>query len=338
MSDADRAELFRETKAGFSSRRVAVWPEAARPLVSGVEDATTVSLVNEDDRRLDDNAEQAPAGRPCPMEKEEVDQLRVPILVGGRSWGELRLFARRRRPKDRSRRWPPSAIRPLETLCALVAGVEIGMTSALESIPFDPTLDPLTGRPNAAFLKNALPLLLAFARRRGEPLTLLHIVAERLDVVREVHGPSIADALLRRLSQAVTATLRAGDLVARLDTPDTFVVVLSGAPIADARGVVIEAVRRAVVEAGIASAAPLSISIGIAGFPDHGHDAKLLLSAARAAAEFAQSRGTNQVAVALPPKESSTISQSVPSAIPSSPRARRATSHHHSSAAITKVR
>ena len=342
MARADRAELFREHEPGLSPRRVAVWPEAARPLAPGVEDATTVSLIDE----ICDLS-RAPIGESgaVPIVREDVDELRMPIVVGGRPWGELRIVIGKRRPRlwTRPRRWSTGLIRPLESLCAFVAGVEISMNSILEPAPADPTRDPLTGRPNGAFLINALPLLLSYAQRRREPLALLHIVADKLDVVREVQGPSIADALLRRLSHAVSATLRAGDLVARLDEPDSFVAVLAGAPLADASGVVVEALRRAVAEAGITSAFPLSVSIGIAAFPEHGHDSASLLSLARDACRNAQSLGPGQIAVAPLADECSTFSQNTLRAVPSNPRGRTTSSHSyvspnlHSSAAVTKI-
>lgn len=327
MSGADRAELFREQEPGFSPCRVAVWPEAARPLSPCVAEATTLSLADRQADRADSSVLET-AGA-APIEREDADELRLPIVVAGRPWGELRLAVERRGRRRRRKRWPRGLIRSLNVLGAFVGGAEISMTSILEPLAEDPTRDALTGRPNEAFFRNALPLLLSYAQRRREPLTLLHIAAEKLDAVRDLQGPSIADALLRRLSNAVSATLRASDLVARLDETDAFAAVLAGAPLADASGIVVEALRRAVAEAGIASARPLSVSIGIAGYPEHGHDPKRLPALAREACRSAQARGDNQIAVAPIPAEGSAASlgQNVLSPVPSIPLVRNGPSH-----------
>ncbi|HWE34942.1 MAG TPA: diguanylate cyclase [Isosphaeraceae bacterium] len=271
VAGARRVELFRPPAAGHSPRRLACWPESARAMAGRSDPAlSTISDVKETT---------PPAEGPTPA-----GALRLPLELRGRSLGTLRV-----EPGD----CPSPVLAQLRALCVLAAAAEAEGAGAGATSP--PWCDPLTGQPDVAFLEAFLPLALAASRRRREPLSVLRVVVDRLDVIRDVQGPQLADAALRRATRTIVATLRAGDLVARVDE-DGLAVVLPGAPAADARLVVAEAIRRGVIEAAVTSTYPLTVSIGVATFPEHAREPAALLVAAAAALELARSRGTDAIA------------------------------------------
>jgi diguanylate cyclase (GGDEF)-like protein len=236
----------------------------------------------------------APAAGPAPG-------LRLPLRWGGHDWGELRLWA------ESPRRWPATLLRRLATLGALAASRLApatspgGPTGAVAS-PEDITgCDPATGLFGAAFFDGALAHLLAQARRRREPLSLLSIGPDRLWAIEDLLGAATADEALRRVSRAVVATLRGGDLVARPDR-HALAAILPGAAAADAPRVA-ESVRLAVARAGAATTAMplLTASIGLASFPDDGQEPATLCAAAAAALALARRRGGNRVEPASRP-------------------------------------
>jgi diguanylate cyclase len=108
-------------------------------------------------------------------------------------------------------------------------------------------------------------------------------------------GPELADVALRRATRAMVGTLRTSDVVARLDET-RLAAVLPATPLRDALNVAVS-LRRAVEEACVAmsTGTPLSASLGIAGFPDHGREPGPLLAAAREALARAQSQGTSRI-------------------------------------------
>ena len=201
--------------------------------------------------------------------------LTIPLRFGGRHVGSLRLAIDRRRWTDRQRQ-------QLEALAALAAAAELarsarpaGWATFRRRIP----CDSVTGLPTAAFLDAHLAQALALTKRRKESLTLLAVSIDGLDRLRDRDGPEFAGMALGLAARAVAGTLRASDLVVRLDG-DRLVAVLPGAGKTDAIRVG-EVIRRAVAEAGIASSVPttLTASIGIATFPDDAHTPRGLLTA-----------------------------------------------------------
>ncbi|HMB06798.1 MAG TPA: GGDEF domain-containing protein [Isosphaeraceae bacterium] len=151
-----------------------------------------------------------------------------------------------------------------------------------------------------AFLIAFLPYAVAQAQRHREPVSLLFVAIDRLAAIRELHGPGLAETAVRHVVETVVKTLRASDLVARLDDGRIVVVLpYAGAPDLPT---VAEAVRKAIDEAGGATCSMprLTASIGMATYPDHAHGAGSLLRAAVAALDRARRLGPNRTAAPEP--------------------------------------
>lgn len=273
---AGRAEVI-DPAAPNGPARLACWPAEGRPVATD----STASR----ETILTCRAE-AP---PPPATEPDGATLRLPIRAGGADRGVLVLHA------DGHRRWSSRSIRRLTTLTTLAAAADQALWA--RGLATERTArDPVTGLPDEAFLATYLEKAMAQARRRHEPLSVLAIAPDRLAAVRESYGPRISDAALQRVARAVVATLRGGDLVARVSA-DRLVAVLPMAQMADALAVA-EAVRRAIGEAGMAGAThvPLTATIGVAGFPSDAEEPEDLLAAAVAALGHARSQGRNRVA------------------------------------------
>ena len=146
-----------------------------------------------------------------------------------------------------------------------------------------------------AFLRAFLPYALAQARRRHEPLSLFYVSVDRLAAIRELHGPEIAAAAVERVAETVVRSLRASDVVARLDDGRVIAVL----PYADHEDVpaVAEAVRAAIASSGVASRTMpvLTASIGVASYPHNALDLVSLNLAASAALTHARGLGRDRV-------------------------------------------
>jgi diguanylate cyclase (GGDEF)-like protein len=223
----------------------------------------------------------------------------VPLRFGGRVVGTLRLVP------DRPREWPSALARTVESMAALASAAEqaLGLRARPPAAPSlglgEPSRDPVTGLHSSAFLEAYLAHALALAARRREPLALLVLEPDGLAEFRRRDGAEFADSALGLVARAVVATLRASDVVARLAGADRLAAVLPSASGSDALKVA-EVLRRAVAEAGVASAAPtaLTASIGLAAFPDDARDPASLLASARAALHRARSAGGDCVSPA----------------------------------------
>ena len=209
------------------------------------------------------------------------ETLAVPLRFGGRCVGTLRLS------DGRPGRWNVRLAERLAGLATLAAAAELALNAPSRSPggpepqPGGSSRDPATGLHASVFLDGYLPPALALAKRRREPLSLLIIAPEGIDRVRAHDGPEFGDAALRIVARAVTRTLRASDVVARLDG-DRIAAALAGASRADLPRVC-GLLSRAIGEAGIASAVPFDLVVRFAAatFPDDATNPADLLLAAR---------------------------------------------------------
>jgi diguanylate cyclase (GGDEF)-like protein len=134
------------------------------------------------------------------------------------------------------------------------------------------------------------------ARRFGRPLS---VVLADFDLLRDVnnrYGHLMGDQMIRRVADAIRASLREYDVPARFGG-DEFVVLMPETTLREAMSVA-ERIRREVesivLKSGVASV-PASVSIGVALFPAHGRTASDLLAAADRAVYKAKALGRNRV-------------------------------------------
>jgi diguanylate cyclase (GGDEF)-like protein len=134
------------------------------------------------------------------------------------------------------------------------------------------------------------------ARRFGRPLS---VVLADFDLLRDVnnrYGHLMGDQMIRRVADAIRASLREYDVPARFGG-DEFVVLMPETALPEAMAVA-ERIRRGVESIVLKSGdstVPASVSIGVALFPAHGRTASDLLAAADRAVYQAKALGRNRV-------------------------------------------
>lgn len=160
--------------------------------------------------------------------------------------------------------------------------------------------DPLTGICNRASFEVQLKRSLRHALEFAERVAVCFVDGDRFKTINDELGHDAGDAVLRGIASRLKSNVRESDLVARLGG-DEFVVVVK--PMRDIKHVVAlaESILSSVVEPiALPSGEEImvSLSMGIAIFPDHASDADSLLRAADAAMYRAKrnARGTYYVA------------------------------------------
>lgn len=161
--------------------------------------------------------------------------------------------------------------------------------------------EPLSGVGDRRRLERVLASALARAGRLGEQVAVLVVDVDRLESVNDAFGHGRADDVLLACVAALRESVRPADELAR-SGGDGFVVVarvrdvLDALRLADGMRVAVAARCRDVLPPEWA----VSANIGLAVFPDSGHDVETLLRAADAALIRAKREGRNGVAVAAP--------------------------------------
>lgn len=160
--------------------------------------------------------------------------------------------------------------------------------------------DPLTGLPNRRELWERIDIELARAARDGTMLAVLFIDLDGFKEINDQHGHDIGDAVLVTIARRLAESIRAVDTVGRLGG-DEFVTVLTGLRGAGAGSAIAQKLLDAVGEpcqVGHTTPLPVTASIGIAFYPDHGADATTLVHRADVAMYEAKRAGKNRLALA----------------------------------------
>ncbi len=154
--------------------------------------------------------------------------------------------------------------------------------------------DALTGLPNQRACWRRLDHELARAARDGIPISVALLDVDRFKAINDTQGHAAGDEALRALAAALRRELRPADVFGRLGG-DEFLVALVGADVAEAE-VVLERLRDAVAQQPPrADAPPLTISVGLAAFPDQALEADDLLRLADRALYRAKAEGRDRV-------------------------------------------
>jgi diguanylate cyclase (GGDEF)-like protein/putative nucleotidyltransferase with HDIG domain len=142
------------------------------------------------------------------------------------------------------------------------------------------TTDYLTNLPNARSLFLTLDTEVARAQRAGTKLAVVVTDLDGFKTVNDRHGHLVGNKVLRVVANGLREQCTATDYVARMGG-DEFVLLVMHAD-AGHLDEKINAMRRVVVDAGgtTPEPCPLSLSVGIAIYPEDGADAEQLLAEA----------------------------------------------------------
>lgn len=162
------------------------------------------------------------------------------------------------------------------------------------------TRDPLTGLFNRREMSRLLEEELDRARRYQRPMAVLWVDFDHFKDVNDTFGHAAGDSVLRSISRLLLGSVRSVDAIGRFGGEE-FVIVLPEMDLEEARDTA-ERLRCKVAEKpqplGNGQEVPLTISVGVAVYPDHGQTASTLCAAADKAMYLAKQRGRNCVAMA----------------------------------------
>jgi len=154
--------------------------------------------------------------------------------------------------------------------------------------------DSLTDLPNRTLLNERLTRAIKLAERRRQRLAVLFLDIDRFKHINDSVGHVMGDRLLQSLAQRLLACVRSSDTVSR-QGGDEFVILLSEVTRAADAGVSAEKLL-------LTLSAPhrvdqhdlqITVSIGIATYPDDGTDAETLMKRADFAMYHAKNCGRN---------------------------------------------
>ncbi|GJQ49618.1 MAG: GGDEF domain-containing protein [Candidatus Kuenenia stuttgartiensis] len=154
--------------------------------------------------------------------------------------------------------------------------------------------DEITNFPNRRLFNDRLYVAISNANRYRQRLAVMFLDLDGFKEVNDAFGHQTGDQLLREIAYRLNQTVRKSDTIARMGG-DEFTVLLTQVEhesnIISVADKILEAVRQPVVLDG--NTISITISIGIAQYPDNGKDVNTLLKSADIALYRAKESGKN---------------------------------------------
>jgi diguanylate cyclase (GGDEF)-like protein/PAS domain S-box-containing protein len=218
----------------------------------------------------------------------------TPVLAQGETLGIVHFQA-----TDNAPELDASEI-SFKTTFAGQVGLSIANIRLREALRTQSVRDALTGLYNRRYLEEVLAREVRRAARAGQSLGILMIDLDHFKSFNDTYGHDAGDVVLRETGASLTKSIRAEDFVCRFGGEE-FVVILPTADLA-ASSMRAERLRMQMKELTVLhqgrSMGMLTISIGVAVFPEHGTSPKELMAAADAALYEAKRNGRDQIAIA----------------------------------------
>ena len=161
--------------------------------------------------------------------------------------------------------------------------------------------DALTHLPNRALFNDRLHQAIAGAQRNKAHLALMFIDLDKFKPVNDTYGHGVGDLLLKEVALRIQDCLRDSDTAARIGG-DEFVILLPTIETEQGALKVGEKIRHFLNQPFELAGHTLKIgsSIGVAVYPEHGSDDKLLIKSADIAMYHAKKNGRNNVKIYQP--------------------------------------
>ena len=217
----------------------------------------------------------------------------LPLTASGETFGLLHL------------EWPARtslASQEQELAQTMVEHISLALANIRlrERLLLQSVRDPLTGAFNRRYMQETLDREIMRAQRYRKPIGLLVIDIDFFKKFNDNFGHAAGDFVLKILIKVLEGHVRGSDVVCRMGGEE-FLVILPDA----GRDVVLqraESIRNAVEELKLEyddkPLAPMTVSIGVAVYPQHGETDDELLKRADDALYIAKNSGRNRVAEA----------------------------------------
>jgi diguanylate cyclase (GGDEF)-like protein len=156
--------------------------------------------------------------------------------------------------------------------------------------------DPMTGLHNRRFLQEYVDILISYTDRNKSAFTVLMADLDYFKQINDTYGHEAGDATLKALAKALTASVRASDLVIRYGGEEFLILLRDTAPEAGLQ--VAEKIRETIEAMKVELTGVVvqrTISIGISGYPEDSTNFWQVVKYADVALYQAKDAGRNRI-------------------------------------------
>jgi diguanylate cyclase (GGDEF)-like protein len=181
---------------------------------------------------------------------------------------------------------------------AAAAVISYAIVTRSERLLYRSVRDPMTGLFNRGYFDTLLDFEIERARRYGRRFALVMVDADHFKRINDTHGHPTGDAVLRALARALRLGVRQSDVVVRYGGEE-FLLLLhetGDGSAYDKAELLRQNVGKLILKpAGTGHSIKLTVSAGVANYPDDGQTGRSLLTAADQRLLRAKQAGRNRV-------------------------------------------
>jgi|GEM_PF-1097600 len=218
-----------------------------------------------------------------------------PILAHGETVGLMTLMAAENQDCAHFQE-----IRKLAQMCAEQISLAIANVRLRDQLHHQSIRDPLTGLFNRRHFTETLRRQIDRAQGENRPLTLVSVDVDHFKRFNDNHGHDAGDMVLRAVGAAMDRLCDGDELPCRLGGEE-FMLLLPDTDLAKGHAKA-ETLRKAVADVNVRygdkTLPRISISLGVAAFPNHGTIPQDLIKSADNALYAAKAAGRNQTCIA----------------------------------------
>lgn len=191
----------------------------------------------------------------------------------------------------------PETYRLLSSYIGIMSNA-IHRARLFDTLKSEATTDMATGMFSRRFFYNTIDKLLSLAKRHKEPLSILFVDIDHFKHINDTYGDVAGDIVLQQIVKNIANSIRKSDFLCRYGGEE-FAIILPKTDMTSA----IEKADRIRTYIGITElnnviagkSIKLTISIGVASFPEHGAEIDALVTTADSALYKAKRSGRNRV-------------------------------------------
>jgi len=227
------------------------------------------------------------------------DGLCVPMVAQGETIGVLQLQIATTSESKSSNENSQIVLQRIASSAAGQIALSIASLRLREALKDQSIRDPLTGLYNRRFMQESLERELLRARRTNRPFTVMFIDIDHFKRFNDTFGHDAGDLVLQIFAKALTNFFRGGDIICRYGGEE-FALVLPDSSLKDAerRGNDLRVeVKKLSITHRNTVLEPITFSVGLSAFPEHGSTAEELFRVADKCLYDSKNQGRDRITV-----------------------------------------